>query len=140
MRKEFNLTAEDNAQLQSIPIDSDFSGIWTEFAHKYGFDIDTVEWVGEDDSGRFLARPRNTEDIRIEILPCIGVKRLVGTRPNSKITEYLVCNGTFMGKWTSIFGANCIADTFDCKQFAQNIANETPNSFIFEIRVTYDLS
>jgi len=35
--------------------------------------------------------------------------------------EYLICNGSNMGKWTGQFGATCLADTADCKEFARNI-------------------
>lgn len=31
--------------------------------------------------------------------------------------EYLIANGMGMGKWTSHFGAHCLADTYDTKEY-----------------------
>jgi len=36
------------------------------------------------------------------------------------IPEWLVANGINMGRWTRIFGVNCLADTHDCQLFMAN--------------------
>jgi len=44
--------------------------------------------------------------------------------------EYLICNGTNMGRWTTQFGVHCLADTADCKGFARNIAMNTKDALL----------
>jgi hypothetical protein len=66
-------------------------------------------------------------------LDCIALSRLRGG-----CIEWLITNGMNMGRWTRIFGVNCIADSSDCKQFVHNLHCEFPNATISQVQVQYD--
>lgn len=61
---------------------------------------------------------------------CSALRREVNGIP-----EWLVANGVNMGRWTRIFGVNCLADTHDCKSFVGNmyIAHSGTELHAFEI-------
>lgn len=48
---------------------------------------------------------------------------------------WMVANGNNMGRWTSLFGVHCLADTFDCKEFLKNKHNDDPNTELIETYV-----
>ena len=64
-------------------------------------------------------------------MKCLVVRRLAKTKIKG-IVEYLITNGTNAGRWTLQFGSNCLADSFDCREFARNVHNETPGSEVTE--------
>lgn len=51
-------------------------------------------------------------------LPCIvglaAYRESVGSKTKPSVREWLVLNGMNAGRFTSFFGAPCVADTFDC--------------------------
>lgn len=51
------------------------------------------------------------------------------------IPEWLVANGINMGRWTRIFGVNCLADTHDCRTFVGNTYVDHPEAtrHVFEV-------
>ena len=60
-------------------------------------------------------------------LECLALSR---EEPHSKCPEWLVSNGLNMGRWTRLFGVNCLADSMDCKGFVRNIHAAYPGSEI----------
>ncbi len=50
------------------------------------------------------------------------------------VPEWLIANGMNMGRWTRIFGVNCLADTHDCKMFMLNNDDVDTRPHVFEVR------
>jgi len=72
-----------------------------------------------------------------ETLDCIVVRRkYINDKNGESYYKYLICNGTFMGKYTILFGATCLADSFDCKGFARTMAENTKDCEILNYVVT----
>jgi len=56
---------------------------------------------------------------------CGALRRIIGGVP-----EWLIANGSNMGRWTRTFGVNCLADTPDCQTFMANTyAEESAGEF-----------
>lgn len=49
--------------------------------------------------------------------------------------EYLILNGPNMGKWKFNYDITCIADIYDCKEFARNIIKENPEYQLHEVDI-----
>ena len=64
-------------------------------------------------------------------MKCTALLRVVNDIP-----EWLVANGINMGRWTRIFGVNCLADTIDCKAFVANTHAEHPDASLHIFKVT----
>lgn len=80
-----------------------------------------------------------TKELIEQEMNCIGVRRKVFTAFDKQIGyQYLICNSTngCMGKWTNLFGVNCIADTHDCKEFARNVANDNDDYELFNVVIS----
>lgn len=52
------------------------------------------------------------------------------------IPEWLIANGMNMGRWTRMFGVNCLADTVDCKAFVGNMHIDHPDTQLHVFEVT----
>jgi len=64
-------------------------------------------------------------------MKCVALRREVNGIP-----EWLITNGMNMGRWTRIFGVNCLADTCDCKAFVGNTHIANPESTLHAFNVT----
>jgi len=51
------------------------------------------------------------------------------------VPEWLITNGVNMGRWTRIFGVNCLADTPICQTFVGNTHADQPETtmHVFEV-------
>lgn len=63
---------------------------------------------------------------------CLALRR---EAPNNGVHEWLITNGMNMGRWTSWFGVNCLADISDCKQFVRNKHIEFSGSTVHQFEV-----
>lgn len=55
---------------------------------------------------------------------------------NRGLKEYLICNGSNMGRMTHLFGANCLADSEDCRNFVAGKLEENPDLIVENYLVT----
>lgn len=58
----------------------------------------------------------------------LALRREDPKAPNTP--QWLITNGINMGRWTWLFGVNCLADLGDNKNFVKFTAEENPDSII----------
>jgi hypothetical protein len=64
-------------------------------------------------------------------MKCVALNRDV-----DGVTEWLISNGMNMGRWTRMFGVNCLADTVDCMAFIANMHIDHPDTRLHTFEVT----
>lgn len=67
------------------------------------------------------------------IIHCLCLRRR--TKDRYKNWQWCIANGMNMGRWTINFGAHCLADDKDNKDFLRNIQREISNSELVGVTI-----